>query len=59
MEASGIVDEVGKGVTTGLKVGDHVIALIDPHRELGAYREQIAINAQSVVLAPAGRNNFV
>jgi len=56
MEASGIVDEVGKGVTTGLKVGDHVIALIDPHRELGAYREQIAINAQSVVLAPAGKS---
>jgi len=56
MEASGVVDEVGEGVTTGLKVGDRVIALVDPHRELGAYRDQIAINAQSVVLAPAGKS---
>jgi len=56
MEASGVVDEVGEGVTTGVKVGDRVIALVDPHRELGAYREQIAITAQSVVLAPAGKS---
>jgi len=55
MEASGIVDEVGAGVTTGVKVGDAVIALVDPHREPGAYREQIAITAQSVVPAPAGK----
>jgi len=56
MEASGIVDEVGEGVTTGVKVGDAVIALVDPHRGLGAYREQIAITAQSVVPVPAGKS---
>lgn len=55
MEASGIVDEVGEGVTTGVKVGDAVIALVDPHQEPGAYREQIAINAQTVALAPSGK----
>lgn len=54
MEACGIIDEVGEGVTTGVKTGDAVIALVDPHRELGAYREQIAISAQSVVPAPSG-----
>ncbi|PLX96340.1 MAG: alcohol dehydrogenase [Desulfuromonas sp.] len=52
MEASGVIDEVGEGVATGVQVGDRVIALVDPHRELGAYREQIIIDAQSVVLAP-------
>lgn len=55
MEASGVVDEVGEGVTTGVKVGDAVIALVDPHLGHGAYREQIAISAQFVVLAPSGK----
>lgn len=56
MEASGVVDEVGEGVMTGVQVGDVVIALVDPHRELGAYREQIAISAQSVAPAPSGKS---
>ncbi len=55
MEASGVVDEVGEGVTTGVKVGDAVIALVDPHRGHGAYRERIAIDAKSVVPAPSGK----
>lgn len=55
MEAFGVIDEVGEGVTTGVKVGDKVIALVNPHQELGAYRDQIAITAQSVVLAPTGK----
>lgn len=54
MEAAGVIDEVGEGVNTGVKVGDAVIALVDPHRGPGAYREQIAISALSVVLAPSG-----
>lgn len=57
MEAAGIVDEVGSGVTTGVKVGDRVLAMVIPAGSKGAYREQIAIDARSVVLAPAGKTH--
>jgi len=54
MEAAGIVEEVGEGVSTGIKVGDSVMALVVPKGSHGAYREQIVLNARSVVHAPAG-----
>jgi len=56
MEAAGVVDEVGEGVTTGVKVGDSVLGLVVPHGNHGAYREQIVLNAQSVVPVPAGKS---
>jgi NADPH:quinone reductase len=55
MEAAGIVDEVGSGVPDRLKVGDAVMAIVVPKASHGAYREQIALDARSVVRAPAGR----
>jgi NADPH2:quinone reductase len=58
MEAAGIVDEVGSGVTTGVKVGDRVLAMVIPVGSQGAYREQIAIDARSVVLAPTGKTHI-
>lgn len=54
MEAAGIVDEVGEGVTTGIKVGDAVMALVLPKGSHGAYREQIVVNARSVARPPKG-----
>ena len=56
MEAAGVVDEVGAGVN-GLKVGDAVLAIIVPKASHGAYREQIALDARSVVLAPNGKSH--
>lgn len=56
MEAAGIVDEVGAGVT-GLKVGDAVLAIVVPKASQGAYREQLVLDARSVVLAPAGKTH--
>src|SRR2546423_7151648 len=56
MEAAGGVDEVGDGVTTDVKVGDPVLGLVIPRGDHGAYREQIVLNAQSVVLVPAGKS---
>src|SRR5437764_9361677 len=56
MEAAGVVDEVGEGVTTGVKVGDPVLGLVIPRGDHGAYREQIVLNAQSVVPVPAGKS---
>ncbi len=57
MEAGGIIDEIGSGVTTGVKVGDRVLAMVIPTGDHGAYREQIAVDARSVVLAPAGTSH--
>jgi len=56
MEAAGVVDEVGEGVTTGFKVGDSVLGLVIPIGDHGAYREQIVLNARSVVTVPAGKS---
>jgi len=55
MEAAGIVDEVGSGVPDRLKLGDAVIAIVVPKGGHGAYREQITLDARSVVRAPAGK----
>jgi NADPH:quinone reductase-like Zn-dependent oxidoreductase len=57
MEAAGIVDEVGSGVPDRLKVGDAVIAIVVPKGSHGAYREQIVLDARSVVSAPAGKTH--
>ena len=51
MEAAGIVDEVGSGVPDRLKVGDAVMAIVVPKAAMGAYREQIVLDARSVVRA--------
>jgi NADPH:quinone reductase-like Zn-dependent oxidoreductase len=56
MEAAGIVDEVGSGVT-GLQAGDAVLAIVVPKGSNGAYREQIVLDARSVVLAPKGKSH--
>ena len=54
MDAAGIVDQVGEGVTTGVKVGDRVMAMVVPNATHGAYREQIVLDQMAVVPAPAG-----
>jgi NADPH:quinone reductase-like Zn-dependent oxidoreductase len=54
MDAAGVVDEVGGGVSTGVKVGDSVVAMVIPKGSHGAYREQIVLNARAVVPAPNG-----
>jgi NADPH2:quinone reductase len=57
MEAAGIVDEVGSGVPDRLKVGDAVMAIVVPKGSHGAYREQIVLDARSVVRAPNGKSH--
>ncbi len=54
MDAAGIVDQVGNGVSTGVQVGDSVMAMVVPKASHGAYREQIVLEARAVVPAPAG-----
>jgi len=57
MEAAGVVDEVGSGVPDRLKVGDAVMAIVVPKGSHGAYREQIVLDARSVVRVPAGKTH--
>jgi NADPH:quinone reductase len=57
MDAAGIVDQVGDGVATGVKVGDPVMAMVVPNAAHGAYREQIVLDARAVVPAPADTNH--
>jgi NADPH2:quinone reductase len=57
MEVAGIVDEVGSGVSSRLKIGDAVMAIVVPKGSHGAYREQIVLDARSVVSAPAGKTH--
>jgi NADPH:quinone reductase-like Zn-dependent oxidoreductase len=54
MDAAGVVDEVGEGVSTGVRVGDQVMAMVLPKASHGAYREQIVLNERAVVKAPKG-----
>ncbi len=54
MDAAGIVDEVGDGVSTGIRVGDAAMAMVVPKGSHGAYREQIVLDARAVVRAPKG-----
>ena len=54
MDAAGIVDQVGEGVDTGVRVGDAVMAMVNQRAAHGGYREQIVLDARAVVPAPAG-----
>ncbi len=57
MDVAGIVDEVGAGVTTGVRVGDRVMAMVCPDGTHGAYREQIVLDQRAVVAAPKGTSH--
>ena len=54
MDVAGVVDEIGEGVDTVVKVGDRVIAMVVPKGSHGGYRESIVLAASAVVPAPAG-----
>ena len=57
MEVAGVLDEAGDGVPERLKLGDAVIGIVVPKGSHGAYRAQIALDARSVVRAPAGKSH--
>jgi NADPH2:quinone reductase len=53
MDVAGMVDQVGEGVTTGVRVGDRVMAMVVPNGSHGAYRKQIVLDQRAVVAAPS------
>ena len=55
MEAAGIVDQVGPGAQTDLRVGDRVMAVLMPIDATGgAYAEYLVVDADQAARAPAG-----
>jgi NADPH:quinone reductase len=54
MDAAGVLEQIGEGVTTDLQVGDHVMAIVVPNASHGAYSERIVVPAESVARVPAG-----
>ncbi|MFE9628526.1 NADP-dependent oxidoreductase [Streptomyces sp. NPDC006527] len=55
MEAAGVVDEIGSGTDTDLRLGDRVMAMADPTGPLGgAYAEYVVLPAEQVARAPQG-----
>ena len=54
-EAAGIVDEIGPGAETDLKVGDRVMAFVVPFMPSGgAYAQYLVLDPRQVATAPAG-----
>lgn len=58
MEVAGLVDEIGPGTSTGVRVGDRVMAIIMPIDDSGgAYAEYVVVDVDQVVVAPAGSSH--
>ena len=52
MDAAGILEQIGEGVDTDLRVGERVMAIVVPTGQHGAYAERIVVPAASVVRSP-------
>ena len=52
MDVAGIVDQIGESVRTDIKIGDRVMGMVIPDGDYGAYREQLILNQNAIVLAP-------
>lgn len=52
MDAAGILEQIGEGVDTDLRVGERVMAIVVPIGQHGAYAERIVVPAASVVRSP-------
>jgi NADPH:quinone reductase len=57
MDAAGVVEEIGAGVSSDLQPGDGVMAIVVPAGSHGAYSERIVVPAESVVRVPAGTSH--
>jgi NADPH:quinone reductase-like Zn-dependent oxidoreductase len=57
MDAAGVLDEIGDGVDTELRTGDHVMAIVLPKGAHGAYAEHIVVPVESVARVPLGASD--
>jgi NADPH:quinone reductase len=56
-DAAGVVDQIGKGTRTGLRPGDHAMAIVIPRGTHGAYAQQVVVPAQSAARMPVGASD--
>ncbi|MER5180992.1 NADP-dependent oxidoreductase [Streptomyces sp. NPDC002896] len=57
-EAAGVVDEIGPGAETDLKIGDRVMAFVVPFMSSGgAYAQYLVLDPRQVAIAPAGSSH--
>jgi NADPH:quinone reductase-like Zn-dependent oxidoreductase len=54
MDAAGMLDAIGDGTATELRIGERVTAIVLPLGTRGAYAERVVVPAESVVPAPRG-----
>jgi len=54
MDAAGVLDQIGPDVSTDLRAGEHVMAIVVPRGSHGAYSEYVVVPAESVARVPAG-----
>jgi NADPH:quinone reductase-like Zn-dependent oxidoreductase len=54
MDAAGVLEQIGEAVSTDLRIGDHVMAIVVPNGSHGAYSERVVVPAESVARVPAG-----
>jgi len=54
MDVAGIVDEIGPGTETDLRIGDRAMGIVVPFGQHGGYSDSIVLPATSVARAPAG-----
>jgi NADPH:quinone reductase-like Zn-dependent oxidoreductase len=57
MDAAGVLEEIGDGARTKLRLGDRVMAIVLPKGPNGAYAEQVVVPTESVVRAPRGASH--
>jgi NADPH:quinone reductase-like Zn-dependent oxidoreductase len=57
MDAAGVLELVGEGASTGLRVGERVMAIVLPLGPRGAYAERVVVPASSVVRSPVGASD--
>ena len=54
MDAAGVLDQIGEGTDTDLRLGEHVVAIVLPLGTRGAYAEHVVVPAASVIRIPMG-----
>jgi len=54
MDVAGVLEQIGPGTATDLRVGQHVMAIVVPHGQTGGYAERVVVPAESAVRVPAG-----
>jgi NADPH:quinone reductase len=53
MDVAGVLEQIGEGVQTDLRAGEHVMAIVASRGAHGGYSERVVVPAESVARVPA------